>query len=79
MKQTLAAIYKKVKITDNLYLYKFVDIIENGIYNAEEGNITYYKKGKKTTLYDMEDLEFTISEEKNCFSDYLDIYSLKEM
>lgn len=79
MKKTLAAIYKKVKITDNLYLYKFVDVIENGIYNVEEGNITYYKKGKKTTLYDMEDLEFTISEEKYCFSDYLDIDSLKEM
>lgn len=42
----MVAIYEKIKLLENFYIYKFVEVVENVEYNAEEDTIKYKKKGK---------------------------------
>lgn len=77
MIKNLAARYKKTKIQDGIYVYRFVEVLQNVEYNAIENTIEYFKNNDKKTIYDMEDITFTITDEKNCFSDYLEIDTLK--
>lgn len=70
--KNVAAIYKKIKLFENFYIYKFVDVVEDVEYEVADDTITYEKKGKKKTLFNMEDLEFTISNDKYCYSDLIE-------
>lgn len=79
MEENMVAIYKKIQLFENLYVYKFVEALENVEYNAEEDTIKYQKKGKTKILFSMEDIDFTISDEKYCFSDLLDKQELMQM
>lgn len=69
--KNIVGIYKKIKLFENIYMYKFVKAIEDVRYNAIEDTIEYTKKNKSQKIYNMEDLDFTISDEKYCFSDLL--------
>lgn len=73
----LAVKYKKIKIDENLFIYKFVDVLENVNYDFDKNSIYYYKKNKMIELFEMEDLEFNISDDKYCFSDYFELEDLK--
>lgn len=77
MIKNLATRYKKTKILDGIYVYRFVEILQNVKYNSNDNTIEYVKNNDKKTIYDMEDITFTITDEKNCFSDYLEIDTLK--
>lgn len=79
MIQNLASRYKKTKIQEGIYVYRFVEVLQNVEYNGIENTIEYMKNNAKKTVYDMEDITFTITDEKNCFSDYLEIDTLKDM
>ena len=79
MEKNVVAIYKKIKIMENIYIYKFKEIIRNVDYDFVEGTITYLKDGKRINVYDMEDLDFTISDEKLCYSDFIPMEDLAEM
>ena len=79
MIKNLAARYKKIKIQEGIYVYRFVEILQNVEYNAFEDTIEIVKNKEKKTIYDMEDVTFTITDEKNCFSDYTDIDTLREV
>ena len=69
MEENIVAIYKKIKLFKNFYIFKFVEAVENVVYNAEEDSIQYYKKGKAKKLYHMENIAFINSEEKLCFGE----------
>lgn len=79
MIENLATRYKKVKIQEGIYVYRFVEVLQNVEYNAMENTIEYMKNNDKKTIYDMEDITFTITDEKNCFSDYIEIDDLKNI
>lgn len=79
MIRNLAARYKKIKIQEGIYVYRFVEILQNVEYNVFEDTIEIVKNKEKKTIYDMEDVTFTITDEKNCFSDYIDIDTLREV
>lgn len=79
MIQNLASRYKKTKIQEGIYVYRFVEVLQNVEYNEIENTIEYMKNNDKKTVYDMEDITFTITDEKNCFSDYLEIDTLKDI
>lgn len=79
MEKYVAAIYKKIKIVENIYIYKFKEVAKDVDYDFMEGTICYTKDGKKINIYDMEDLDFTISDEKLCFSDFIPLESLESM
>ncbi len=69
----------KKRYLENFYTYKFIKVVENVKYNAKDDSITYMKNGKPKTLFNMEDLNFTISDEKYCFSDLMDKKCLMEI
>lgn len=71
VEKNIAAVYKKIKIFENVYMYKFVKVLENVDYDGINDIITYTKKGTMKKLYNMEDIDFTISDEKYCFSDLM--------
>lgn len=79
MEQNVVTIYKKIKIVEDLYLYKFKSIATNVEYDYVDNTITYEKNNKKFKIYDMEDPAFTVSDEKICFSDYMELEDLKQM
>lgn len=80
MIKNVATIYKKIEIIENLYIYKFKKIVTNVEFDfTEDSTITYKDKNEKITVYDMEDPAFTVSDEKLCFSDYIDMKDLKKM
>lgn len=79
MIKNLAARYKKTRIQEGIYVYRFVEVLQNVEYNALEDTIEIVKNEEKKTIYDMEDVTFTITDEKNCFSDYTDIDTLREL
>lgn len=79
MIKNLAARYKKTRIQEGIYVYRFVEVLQNVEYNALEDTIEIVKNEEKKTIYDMEDVTFTITDEKNCFSDYADIDTLREL
>ena len=79
MEKNVVAIYKKIQIMENIYIYKFKEIVRNVDYDFLEGTICYLKNGKKINVYDMEDLAFTVSDEKLCFSDFIPMEDLAEM
>ena len=79
MEKNVVAIYKKIKIVEDLYLYKFKEIVTNVEYDYIDNTISYVKDNKKITIYEMEDPAFTVSDEKMCFSDYIAIEDLKKM
>lgn len=69
MERNVVAIYKKIKIVEDFYLYKFKEIATDVEYDYIENTVTYIKNGKKITVYEMGDPAFTVSDEKLCFSD----------
>lgn len=69
--KNIVGIYKKIKLFENIYMYKFIKAIDDVRYNAIEDTIEYTKKNKSYKIYNMEDLDFTVSDEKYCFSDLL--------
>lgn len=77
--ENLVTKYKKIKVFDNLYLYKFVDIIEDVEYDYYEQCVYYNKKGTKKCLYEIENIYFTVSDDKYCFSEYLEKEQLIEI
>lgn len=77
--KNVAAVYKKIQLFENFYIYKFVEVIEDVEYDDSDDTITYEKKGKKKTLFNMEDLEFTISDQKYCYSDLLEKAELMQL
>lgn len=77
--KNLVTKYHKIEIFDNLYLYKFVGIIEDVKYNSSEECVYYTKKGTKKCLYEIENLYFTVSGEKRCFDEYLEKEQLIEI
>ena len=79
MEKNVAAIYKKIRIVENIYIYKFKEIAKNVDYDLMEGTICYLKDGKRINIYDMEDTAFTVSDEKLCFSDFIALEDLEEM
>lgn len=79
MLKNVATKYKKIRLFDGLYVYRFEGVVSNVDYDGFEDTITYYKKNEKRTIYNMEDLDFTISDEKICFSDYLELEDLKNI
>jgi len=79
MEKNVAAIYKKIQIMENIYIYKFKEVARNVDYDFMEGTICYLKNGKKINVYDMEDLAFTVTDEKLCFSDFIPMEDLAEM
>lgn len=79
MEKNVVAIYKKVKIVENIYIYKFKEIAKNVDYDFVEGTISYLKNGRKINIYDMEDTAFTVSDEKLCFSDFILMNELESM
>lgn len=79
MIKNVAVRYKKTKIFDGIYIYRFAEVLTNVEYDCLEETIVYYRNNEKKKIYDMEDLAFTISDEKSCFSDYADIEDLKVM
>ncbi len=88
--KSLAAIYKKIKLCEGIYIYKFMDIVEPIHYDGFRDTIQYVKNGNVKEVPDMEDFEFTLSDDKICFSDMVsldllmddyeteDIYDIKE-
>ena len=64
MLKNVATKYKKTKLFDEVYIYRFAGVVTNVEYDAFEDTITYYKKNEKRTIYNMEDLVFTVSDEK---------------
>ena len=79
MIKNVAVRYKKIKLFENFYVYRYVEVLTNVEYDAMEDTIVYYKNNEKKKIYEMEDLAFTVSDEKNCFSDYVTIEDLKVM
>lgn len=79
MIKNVAVKYKKIKLFEGIYIYRFIDVLTNVEYDASGETITYYKDNEKKTIYDMEDLAFTVSDEKMCFSDYIEMDDLKRM
>ncbi len=79
MEKNVVAIYKKIKIVEDLYLYKFKEIVTNVEYDFIDNTISYIKNNKKMTIYEMEEPAFTVSDEKICFSDYVEIEDLEKM
>lgn len=79
MEKNVVTIYKKIKIIEDLYLYKFKEIATNVEYDFIDNTISYTKNNKKMTIYEMEDPAFTVSDEKMCFSDYIAIEDLEKM
>lgn len=68
----MAAIYEKVKIIEDIYIFTFKELIDNCIYNELDDTIRFMKEGMVKTIYNMEDPEFLISDEKLCFSDLME-------
>lgn len=79
MTKNVAVRYKKTKMFEGIYIYRFAEVLTNVEYDGLEDTIVYYKGNEKKKIYDMEDLAFTISDEKSCFSDYAEIEDLKVM
>lgn len=79
MERNVVAIYKKIKIVEDFYLYKFKEIATDVEYDYIENTVTCIKNGKKITVYEMEDPAFTVSDEKLCFSDYMEISVLEKL
>lgn len=71
----LAALYKKRELVKDaqVYCYEFVDVIINPAYNEDDNTITMYANNTKNKLYNINDLEFTISDEKLCYTEYIEI------
>lgn len=78
MEKSLVAIYKKVKVGEDIYVYRFKELVENAEYDYLEDTISFVKNNKKVVLYDMEDPAFTVSDDKICFSDYIELDELKQ-
>lgn len=79
MEKNFAAKYKKVRLSDDFYIYVFIKILENVEYDLCEDKIIYTKGNKKKELYEMENPYFTISDDKDCFSDLQSLDNLIEM
>lgn len=79
MLKNVAIRYKKIKLFEGLYIYRFIDILTNIEYDGLNDTVTYIKNNNKKILYDMEDITFTITDEKMCFSDYAEWETLEEM
>lgn len=77
--ENLVTKYKKINVFDNLYFYKFVGLIEDVNYDYFEQCAYYKKKGTTRCLYEIENIYFTVSDEKYCFSEYLEKDQLVEM
>lgn len=67
-------IYKKIRLTDEIYVYRLVDIINDYKFNNLNQTIYYPKNGKN--IYDMNDIDFTISENKYCYGTEFSISEL---
>lgn len=72
----VAVKYEKIKIGEGIFIYKFIELLKNVEYNSNNNSIIYYKNDKKHVLFEMEDPEFNISDDKFCFSDYLEVEDL---
>lgn len=79
MLKNAAVKYKKIKLFEGFYIYRFVEVLTNVEYNGLDDTITYVKNGDRKVLYDMEDVAFTITEEKMCFSDYVEWDNLTQI
>ena len=76
--RSLAALYKKVKLCEGVYIYRFIQVVEPIFYDGIRDTIQYVKNGTVKEVPDMENIEFTLSDEKLCFSDMIEIETLKE-
>ena len=79
MLKNAAVKYKKIKLFEGFYIYRFVEVLTNVEYNGLDDTITYVKNGDRKVLYDMEDVTFTITDEKMCFSDYVEWDNLTQI
>lgn len=70
--RNIVAVYNKTEIIEGVYIFTFNEILENVKYDENEDAIRYFKDGTKKIMYNMEDLEFLVSDEKLCFSDYIE-------
>lgn len=77
--KNLVTKYNKIKIFNNLYFYKFAGLIEDVEYDFFEECVYYKQRGTRKCLYEMENIYFTVSDDKNCFCDYLEKNQLVEI
>jgi len=70
--RNLVTKFEKIKIIENVYMYKFVGLIENVEYDYMNNCVYYYTDEGRKCLYEIEDISFTISDAKYCFSEYLE-------
>ncbi len=69
--RTFAAIYKKIKLCDGIYVYRFMSVVEPIFYDTFRDTIQYVKNGNIKEVSDLENYDFTLSDEKLCFSDMI--------
>lgn len=76
----LAALYEKKLLNKekNIYYYKFIDIVSNPTYVDKDNTILVIMDHTPKTMFNIEDPEFTVSDEKLCYSDFMDIDELNE-
>lgn len=77
--KNLVTKYNKIKIFENVYFYKFAGLIEDVEYDCFEQCVYYKTRGTRKCLYEIENIYFTISDEKTCFSEYLEKEQLVEI
>lgn len=81
--KTFAIKYKKIKVYEDinisLYVFKFKELLEDVHYDGTNNTITYYDKNKRKVLYDMEDPDLLISDDKDCFSDLMSLSDLSDI
>ena len=64
-------IYKRIKIKNNLFLYKLIDfVIGVDIYDDVTDTVFYPKKNRR--LYAMDDQEYTATDDKYCYGEFYD-------
>lgn len=64
----IAPIYKRLKLRDNLFLYKLIDFIVDAKYNDLDDTIFYSKKNRK--LYAMDDMNYNATDDKYCYGSF---------
>lgn len=79
MIQNLAVKYKKRSVAKNVYIFIYDGILKNVNWDCKTDSITYMDNYKEKRLFNMEDLDFVLSDDKSCYSDYIEINSLKDI
>lgn len=79
MEKNIVSIYRKIKIYDNLYIFKFLKIMRNVDYDYKNNEVIFNFKGHFYKLKDLKNININNSKETIFFGEFEDLENLKKI